>query len=186
MYSKRLQGIIYGLAMGLTLIGCSSSKKAPMANADLETMVQNERLEFNARTARPMVTNAVSQIAQSGLLAPGNTVGRIDLGGTSNFLRIAGDSVSANLAYYGERQLGGGAYGNNTGIVFDGVTQDLEITKDEKKEKYNINFSIKEGMELYKVYVQINSNLSGTMDIISSHRTKMGYTGTVSALREEE
>ncbi|WP_175416203.1 DUF4251 domain-containing protein [Aggregatimonas sangjinii] len=157
-----------------------------MANADLDTMVQKERFEFNARTARPMVTNAISQIAQSGLLAPGNSVGRIDLGGTANFLKIAGDSVSANLAYYGERQLGGGAYGNNTGIVFEGVPQDMEITKDEKKERYNINFSIKEDMEWYNVYVQINPNLSGTVDVVSSHRTRIGYTGTVNALQEEE
>lgn len=179
------KGITLALMFSIVLLGCSSSKKVAVANPALDTMMAQKKIEFNATSLRPVVTNAMSQVAQSGLIPPGSNIGRIDLSGTSNFLKIDGDSVSANLAYYGERRLGGG-YNSTTGIEFNGVPENLEIVKDDTQKSYSIKFSIREKMETLKVYIQMPPSLSGTIDITSSHRTRIAYTATAQALKEKK
>ena len=179
------KGILWSLVISFVLLGCSSSKQVEVANPELDAMMAQQRIEFNATSMRPVATNAMSQVVQSGLVPPGSTLGRIDLLGSSNFLQIAGDSVSANLAYFGERQIGGG-YNSTTGIKFNGVPDAIEIVKDARKNNYAIKFRIREKMENFTVFIQIGPSLSGTIDITSSHRTRIAYTATARELREQK
>ena len=181
----RLKDLLWAVVFGMLVIGCSSSKKAMVTNPVLDTMMEQQKMEFIATSAHPTVTNAISQIAQSGLLAPGSTVGRIDLGGNSNFLKIDGDSVTANLAYYGERRLGGG-YNSNSGIEFKGGAEDLEIVKDDVKNSYRLSFRVREQVETFNVTITLSSKLIGTLDIIGSHRTRIAYSGRANTLKESE
>lgn len=175
-----------GILIGLTilLLGCASSQKTYETNAALDKMMSQKRFEIKAKFAQPMVTQAMSQVALSGLIPPGSTINQINLNGSSNFLRIQGDSVSANLAYYGERQMGGG-YNNNTGIVFKGVPENIEIVKNEVKQNYTIKFSINGKTENFMVNATAGTNLTGTINITSSHRSRIGYTGDVKAAEED-
>lgn len=174
--------VIIGLT--LLLLGCVASQKTYETNTALDEMMSQKHFEITAKFAQPMVTRALSQVALSGLIAPGSNINQIDLNGSGYFLRIQGDSVSANLAYYGERQMGGG-YNNNAGIVFKGVSENIEIVKDEVKQNYTIKFSINDKTENFMVNVTAGTNMNGTINITSSHRSRIGYTGYVKALEED-
>lgn len=174
--------VIIGLT--ILLLGCAASQKTYETNTALDEMMSQKYFEIKVNFAQPTVTQAMSQVAQSGLLAPGNTINQIDLNGSNYFLRIQGDSVSANLAYYGERQMGGG-YTNDTGIVFKGVPENIEIVKDEVKQNYTIKFSINDKTENFMVNATAGTNLTSTINITSSHRNRIGYTGDVKALEED-
>lgn len=175
-----------GILIGLTilLLGCVASQKAYETNAALDKMMSQKHFEIRAKFAQPMVTQAMNQVAQSGLMAPGNTGNQIDVSGSSSFLRIQGDTVSANLAYYGERQMGGG-YTNDTGIVFKGVPENIEIVKDKVKQNYTIKFSINCKAENFMVNATAGTNLTGTINITSSHRNRIRYTGDVKVVEED-
>ncbi|MDB4292874.1 DUF4251 domain-containing protein [Maribacter sp.] len=182
----KMQKILVLTGLTLLFLGCGPSQKVIENNDALDAMVAEKKIEFRATSAQPTITNAMNQIAQSGLVAPGSTINRIDLAGSSNFLKIAGDSVTADLAYYGERQLGGGYTNNDSGVKFSGIPEDLVITKDEVKKSYRITFQIREKMESFNVAMRISSNLSGNLNVTSSHRTRISYAGTAKALAEKE
>lgn len=127
-------------------------------------------------------------INNSGLLPPGSNVSRIDLTGNSNYLKIDGDSISAYLPFYGERQLGGGYSNRTVGIEIDGEYRDLKVTKG-KKDSKEIRFSAKDKNstnENYNVYIQVFSNKTSNITINSSHRTRIRYSGKMTPLEKEE
>ncbi|MFS4491836.1 DUF4251 domain-containing protein [Maribacter sp. 2308TA10-17] len=170
--------ILMILGITLLLICCGASKSVQEANPDLDQMIATKDLEFRAKFAHPMVTQSMSQVASSGMLPPGSNIGQIDVSSSANFLKIHGDSVSANLSYFGERQMGGG-YNNKPGIVFQGIPKDMKIVKDEKSNAYDLRFSIGDKSETFQITTQINPNLSSTISVASSHRTRIRYTGTI-------
>ena len=182
MQSRKILFLILVVILG---IGCKSGQKTTVTNTALDDMMQKKSVEITIRTAEPMVTQALSQIANSGLLQPGNNISRIDLSGQGYFIKIAGDSVTANLPYYGERQMGGG-YNANTGIVFKGVTRNLEITKNDKNASYSIQFSTSDTSESFNVTTVIGTQWNTSTDIQSSHRNRIRYLGTVLTTKRDE
>lgn len=178
---KRTAILIYSLFV--LLLGCTTSKKAVESHAAIPTLMAQRNFEMQIRSAEPQVTQAMAQIANSGFLPPGNTIGRIDVTGQGFFIRVKGDSVSANLPYFGERQMGGG-FGDNPGITFNTVPEKLEITKDEGKKRYQIKFTANTTMESLGIYAEVSENGSGTASIRSSHRNRIRYSGRVVALKE--
>ncbi|MGB5555494.1 MAG: DUF4251 domain-containing protein [Flavobacteriaceae bacterium] len=168
----------------MVFIGCGTSQKIIEPTADsqrLDTMVTAQDFKIEMEWAEPLMTNSMMQIANSGLLAPGNSASRINLLGNGNYLSMKGDSVQANLPYFGERQMGGG-YGDNAGIKFNGVAKNLEIQKIEQKQAYQIDFSISEGSETYTVRMNLLANLKARIRVLSTQRRSIGYEGTVKSL----
>ena len=108
------------------LFSCSSAKNSISDTHPIHSLISSRSFEFTADWASPMVTQSMNSIANSGLIPPGSTISRINLAGNPNYLKVFGDSVSANLPYYGERQFGGG-YGSATGIEFNGIPEDYEM-----------------------------------------------------------
>ena len=53
--------------------------------------------------------------------------------GTNNFLEVKGDSVSADLPYYGERQIAGSYNNRDVGVQFEGLAKDFELSYNDKK-----------------------------------------------------
>jgi len=176
--------ILWISGMAVLLFACSTSKRINESNAALDEMVASKKFEFRARFAQPMVTNALSQIAVSGLLPPGNNIGQIDVRNSANLFRMKGDSIEASLAYYGERRLGGG-YRNDPGIVFNSVPEDLEIEKNEKTQGYILKFDASHRTEVLQVILNVYPDLSAAVDINSSHRTRIRYLGNVKAFDEQ-
>ena len=170
------------LLAGLTaaIIACGASQKRMEPNAKLDKLMEQKAFSIAIRSAEPLVTQALSQIANSGMLPPGNSISRIDVTGSGYYIKVQGDSVSANLPYFGERQMGGG-YNSNAGIEFDGMAKNLEIIKDETKQSYTVKFSIDSSAEDFFVNVAVGNNLTSTTAIRSSHRNRIRYSGTVKA-----
>ncbi|MFK7813878.1 MAG: DUF4251 domain-containing protein [Maribacter sp.] len=170
--------IILLTSLAAILFGCGASQKIKEPNAELDQLMTQQTFEIKIRTAEPLVTQALAQVANSGMLPPGNTISRIDVNGSGFFIKVEGDSVSANLPYYGEQQMGGG-YNANTGIKFDGLSKNMQIVKDETKQGYLVKFSIDSSAEVFGVTVAVNNNLSSSTSINSSHRNRIRYTGTI-------
>ncbi len=181
----RIREISIGLLLCVFFIGCSSSKKAVVANPALDALISEQSFKFEVKTVEPQVTTALQQIANSGLIPPGNTIGNINVAGAGYFLSMEGDRVKANMPYYGERQMGGG-YDSDSGIEFDGTAKDLKIEKDEAKQRYDISFTVDGSSENYFVTITTSANMNAEVWVRSSHRNRIRYTGTVVELNQEE
>jgi len=164
---------------------CGATQKIVEPNTELETMIMEKSFEIQARTAQPQPTQAMTQIANSGLIQQGNSINRIDLGGTGYYLKVKGDSVSANLPFWGERRMGGGYNTRNSGINFDGLAKNFETIKNEENASYIVKFSVSDKTEIFNVTANISNNTSSLITIWSSHRNQIRYSGNTRALEEE-
>ncbi|MEA1786382.1 DUF4251 domain-containing protein [Arenibacter sp. GZD96] len=165
------------------LFSCSGTQKSAASIAQLDALVRSKNLEIRSNWAAPMLSRGVMAISNSGLLMPGSTAGRIDIIGNANFIKIQGDTLSAYLPYYGERQMGGG-YARNSGIEFKGIPTTYEVTQNEPKKTYTIRFTISESTENYQVFINIGTDLATTVSINSSQRDAINYYGNARPIKE--
>lgn len=160
---------------------CKSSKTIISDSHPIHALVSSKNIEFIATSANPIVTRSMAAIANGGLVSPGSTISRIDLTGNGNFLKIEGDSISANLPYFGERQFGGG-YGSATGIEFNGLPENYVQEFNTDKQKYTISFQMNNSSDRYMVYVDIFPNLSSVVSVNMANRNSIQYNGLVNAI----
>lgn len=184
---QKILNIFQLIFLSVILCSCASSKQNTSAEdlQKLDNLVESKSFEVISDQASPSSTSSMNFIAQSGLLPYGSSVSRINLIGHSNYLRFEGDSVSADLPYYGERQIGGG-YNSDQSIVFDDKPKDLVIEKNEEKNFYNIEFSISKDTESYKVNLKIFPNMNTRIYVNSSQRLGISYEGHVKLIKTEE
>lgn len=166
----------------LLLISCGASNKIIEPNVALDEMMRQKTFRIAVISAEPQLTQAMSQVANNGLIPPGNSLSRINVAGDGYFIKVNGDSVAADLPYFGERQMGGG-YGSDSGIKFDGQTKNLEISKDETKQRYTIKFSIEGNSENYAVTINAANNLTSTTTIQSLQRNRIRYGGAIKEIK---
>ncbi len=182
MRFKRVSMVV---VLSILFLGCSASQKALKANQSLDTMIEQKAFKIEVRAAEPQVTTALAQIGTSGLMRPGNTISRIDVTGEGYFIKLDGEKATANLPYYGERQMGGG-YGSDTGITFDNESaRDLTIVKDATKHSYVVSFSVDNSSESYFFTIDLGASLHSTVRVRSSHRNRIRFTGNVIELADD-
>lgn len=181
--------VVYMLITLFLLLSHScKSTSDTFSNAEmenLEQLVQGKNLEIESEWTWPLSRNSINQVANAGLLPIGSTAGRINLMGIPNYLRIEGDSVSAYLPYFGERHIAGNYNNNNVGIQFNGIPNNFEVAKDEKKQVYKIKFGISEKAEAYLVNVTLFPNLRSEVVVNSNQRFSITYYGEASEIKEE-
>ncbi len=184
----KIRVLFYIPFLAAILLGCASSKSKPTTEQiqKLETLVQGKLLKFEGEWAMPLTTNSLNQLANAGLLQPGNNASRISLIGNYNFLEVKGDSVSAQLPYYGERQMAGGYNQRNVGVEFNGLAKNFTVEKDTKTQGYQIDFTISKNTEVYDVSMKIFPNLNTYVNINSSQRLTIGYDGKILAIEATE
>ncbi|MCK0159598.1 DUF4251 domain-containing protein [Allomuricauda sp. F6463D] len=168
-------------------IGCvsSKSKATPEEITVLENMIANKHFEVRAKWAQPMASQSLNSIANAGLLPPGSTASQIDVSGTGGYFRMKGDSVMADLPFYGERRMGGYYNQNKTGIIFNGIPKELTFSSNNNGAEQTMRFSIKEKSEGYQVQAQLYANGTARLTISSTHRTTMWYQGNLSKHKKE-
>jgi len=183
----KIRYVLLSFSLAIMLLGsCGSANKImePTAKSRaLDEMITSKKFVFEAEWARPLPTLAMNSIMQSGLMPPGSSAAQINITGSSYYFRMEGDTVSAQLPYFGERQMGGG-YGSDSGIDFKGVPEDLKIERDENKLSYSITFNISKEIETYRCRLVLSRNQRGNLLINSSQRFTIRYEGDVSAIEE--
>ena len=183
----KLIGCIGITSLFCLLVACGPANVGSTSNDEVfESLINQKSFEIISESATPQNTMAITAVTNSGLLAPGNTSGLINLVGNTNYLRVLGDSISGYLPFFGERRMGGSYGSRRGGIEFDGVPTNYEI-KNGKKNGREIRFTINDkenNTEQYRVLIYLYPNLRTTININSTHRTTMIYRGNASELKK--
>lgn len=171
----------------LIMFACASSKNqaTPEEIAALDRMISDQQFEIEANWAQPMASQGLNSIANAGLLPYGSTASRIDISGTGGYLRMVGDSVKADLPFFGERQMGGYYDQDKAGIKFDGIPKDLSFSANKKDTGKTMRFTISQESENFQVIAQLYPNGKARLAVSSSHRTNIWYQGNLSEYKEE-
>lgn len=175
---------LIGISILVVIVGCTSTKNKMIHPEELATfseLIEGKSYRFDAKRAYPMPSQAFNAVANSGILPPGSNSGVIDLTTTVSFVEVHGDSISGNLPFYGERQLGGGP-GAPAGIAFKGIAKSYEANYNGKQQRYDIKISVAGEQELFQL--QLKAFPSGSTDLLvmSNTRTTISYDGTLEAL----
>lgn len=174
----------------LLVMACGSSSSVndltPEEIQAFEELVQNGDFEIRARWARPISLNSLTALANAGLLAPEDNPSRINLLDNPGYLRVIGDSLSVYLPYFGDRQMGGGYNTLNNAIRFDGVPKEMELEKDEKGKGYRLNLTMSNGTETYDVATKLMPNRFSIINVNSTHRSAISYSGSFKAYDTEK
>lgn len=169
----------------LSIVSCGSSRVyTAQEKTSLKKLLTDQNFEIELQWARPLATNSMNQLVNVGLFRPGDNASQINLQGNQNIFKFENDTVSANLPYYGERQMGGGYNSAGGGIDFKSTPKDLMLTKDEDKDYYLMEFTVrdKDSNENYDVSLTVYPSLSAIINIWSSQRNTIQYNGTLKAI----
>ncbi|WP_419211641.1 DUF4251 domain-containing protein [Maribacter sp. X9] len=170
------------LLLTTSIVGCGTSKLDSKEIEELQSLLETKSFEFKADRVNPMATQSLNAISNSGLLPPGSNAGSIQLNGGNNFLKIMGDSVSANLPYYGERRFGGG-YGSDAGIEFNGIPTHYSQIYNKDRKRYDITMQLDQKMESYNLNLSIFPNKIANLTISSNQRNTIRYSGNVLSIK---
>lgn len=174
--------------IAILLTACSSSEKAAQKSEEaLQTkaFVENNDFEILMSWARPLASGEMAMLAANNLLPIDSRTGQINLRGTQNFIRKYGDSLSVYLPYFGTRQVTINPADTNSAIEFDGIPEDYEVSYNEKKMFSQINFTMKDANETFNLSIKVWSNKRAQVNVNSSFRNSIFYTGQVKELAKE-
>ncbi|TFG73976.1 MAG: DUF4251 domain-containing protein [Flavobacteriales bacterium] len=176
--------VIVPIALGMLFIwGCGTVSKNTLAESKaLDDLVSQKMFEIQSDWALPISTNSLNSISNARLLPPGSSPNRISLAGNPNYLKVQGDSISAYLPYFGERQMGAGYNSDGGAVQFNGIPISYEANMDEKRKRYEINFSIRNKTETYTVNLLLYPNGASNINMNSTHRFSIRYQGRVGPL----
>ncbi|MGB5698207.1 DUF4251 domain-containing protein [Muriicola sp.] len=176
------------LFIALLSVGCGSTSSV---EADLNKIqfltktVEEAHYEIISNWAFPLMTQGLNSLANSGLFMPGSNANSIDLMGNTNHLTVKGDSVSVSLPYFGERRMGGGYGNSDNGISFNGIPDTYSIEWDKKKNRYVVKMEVKQKTETLQFIITVFPSLKADINVNSTHRTSIRYSGNMRAISEE-
>jgi hypothetical protein len=149
------------------LSACSSSSniaKSENKAADFErtaALIESGNFQFAVRSASPSGARTV-QI-------------------TSPYSMKAEDgSYEALLPYFGRVYSGG--YGDGGSVEFNGQPENLQIDRNDKRLKMDLQFSIQSRTERYVVKLNVGASGYGNLVISSTKRATISYYGQISGL----
>jgi len=183
--STLILALILFWSCGSTKNEMSDNTKEQQLNL-LKELIDSRSYKFMAETAHPMQTYDVMQITNALLRNTGNTAGRISLLGNGDYLTIKGDTVKAELAYFGERRMGFSIDPRDNGIHFEGKPSKYEVKENTKKKTLNIEFETGSKTEQYNVVMRVYPSKHATVYISSINRTSIRYDGEIVKLEEKE
>jgi hypothetical protein len=180
--------ILIPVILLVVFAGCTSTQTLTEAQQkELMAWGSKKSFEIISYRAWPVSSMAFSTLVNSGLLGPGNTAGSIDITDNANYFRIKGDTISARLPYFGERYFGNNNINNEVGISFNNQPDIKKISWNEKKQRVELYFRIKQerNSEMYDILIYLFSNHSTKIDVTSSERTAISFLGTLKPLKVE-
>ncbi len=169
-------------AIAITFLSCAvcscSSSKSTLSAAQREAInkaITQQDYTIQLNVMEPLVTNAVAQVTNQLFLRTGNTSNRVDISSQGYTLKIKNDSIFTNLPYVGERQMGGGYNNSNSGINLKDVYTNYELTQEANVS--NITLYAKNTTESYNIRIAVSDTGYSRVQIFSSQRNTISYTG---------
>ena len=184
---------VWIILLTLVLFLCCSSTRNVGANTsqesqlnELKEVLATKSFKFIAETAHPMQTYAVTQVTNALLRNTGNTAGTIFLTGSGDYIKIVGDTVTAEMSYFGELRIVSSIDQRDNGINFNGEPLNFVITKHKKRKALNLEFDVSTKTEMFNIVMQIYPSKRANIVVNSSNRTSIRYVGEIVVLDEKE
>lgn len=167
MYKKTRIAALISAAIFLSACSASTSTaKKEMAAADFEqtaALIEGGSYLFTVRSASPTGGRTI-QI-------------------TSNYtLKAMNGTFEAYLPYFGRAYSAG--YGDNGGIEFNNKAENLEVSRNSKKNTIEVKFTIQAEKDSYTVNMSVGSSGFGNLVITGQKRQSIRYSGRVSELKD--
>lgn len=153
---------------------------------ELRELLDTKSFKFIAETAHPMQTYAVTQVTNALLRNTGNTSGTIFLTGRGDYLKVMGDTITAELSYFGELRMVSSIDPRDSGINFTGELSNFSIKESKKKKKLNVEFDVKTKIDKYNIIMQLYPSQRANIVVNSSNRTSIRYEGEIVRLDKKE
>jgi len=182
---KFYQLIILLFCIGILSCGPSKPKATIEEMNRLSEFVEQKEIKIESDWAMPLTTNSLVSLQNAGFFPPGSNTSRINLIGNPNYFKIIGDSISAELPYYGEVQMSAGHYGGDTGININNSIQDYNVEKNDKKGLYKITFQVQGETEGYRVFLTLFPNGRSSLRLNGNNRFPIEYTGNYSQIESK-
>ncbi|MBT8183741.1 MAG: DUF4251 domain-containing protein [Eudoraea sp.] len=181
-----MKTIVY---LGIVMLLLTACKSADPAISEFESqqtreLIDSRNYELTMTWATPLATNAMTQLSNANLLPMDSRSGRINLMGSSSYIRTKGDSLQVYLPYYGTSQISRAPGDTNGAIQFEGMPERYEVEYNDKKQHTDISFRMKDRTEQYDVFITVYGNKNANIYVNSTHRNSIRYTGELKALRE--
>ncbi|MEJ1221851.1 DUF4251 domain-containing protein [Sediminicola sp. 1XM1-17] len=171
------------------MLGCGTSSKTTSSQGELkylQDLVASRSFKIESNWAMPLMTRSMNSISNAGLLPVGSAGNQINLFGNSNYLKVEGDTVSAFLPYFGERQMGAGYASNTNAIQFKGVPENYKVVDNTGSNSKEISFNINNKTEGFRVHITLNPDLSSNINVNSTARFTIRYKGEVMPIGNEQ
>lgn len=178
---KRPAGFLIWCLLVLTqLAGCKSAGVPLTAEEQqrLDGIVSDRNFTMVALWAEPTPDASLNAMASAGILPPGSSPSRINLGENSNYFRMKGDSVFIQLPYYGERQVVK-TYGQAEGITYEGLANDLKVNRNADRNYYDIAFTAKDRGENFICNLRLFGGQRALLTVQSNQRNQIRYDGNI-------
>ena len=170
----------------LTFTACKSAVEPLTAGEQtrLERIVSERNFTMIAQWAEPTPDAGLNAVASAGLMPPGSSPSRINLGENANYFKMKGDSVFMQLPYYGERQVVK-TYGRAEGITYEGLAKDLTVNRNAERNYYDIDFSAKDRGENFLCNLRLYGGIRALLTIQSNQRNQIRYDGNITIENEQ-
>jgi len=107
----------------------------------------------------------------------------IDLTTNPNYMKFYPDLIKSEMPYFG-KGYGGGAYGGDGGLNFEGKPEDYTIEKTNKL--YRIKAVVKGERDVYSLILSVYFGGSATLSVNSNYRSTISYNGEISKIEPEK
>lgn len=119
--------------------------------------------------------------------ATSNKGRRINLMSNPTCIKMEAKNADAFLPFFGTAHSGAGYGGTEGGIEFTGEVQNYEVSFNDKKRKATIKFkSRSKSSENYNVSITISGGSSTSVNVTSSNRSTMNYSGSIKKLEKKK
>lgn len=136
--------------------------------------------------AMKVLINAESY-AFEGEWATSNKGRRINLMSNPTFIKMDAKNADAHLPFFGTAHSGAGYGSGGGGIEFKSEVQNYQVSFNDKKKKATIKFKSKsESNENFDVTITIHGSSSTSVNITSSNRSSMNYSGKIKKLEKKK
>jgi hypothetical protein len=106
----------------------------------------------------------------------------MDLTIIPNFIEFTPDFIRSEMPFFG-RGFSGIGYGGDRGLKFKGKPNEFTIVK--KRKTYEIEATVKDEHDVFKISLSVSFNGSATLSIISNNRSPMMYFGDISKIEDK-